>query len=77
MKRFRADFSAFVTSFLRRMMAMLQLFGNTLDDLQAPALAGDGDIDLGSEVEPAETLWKEHVRIVAWKKGFLPLVTAR
>jgi len=49
------------------MMDTLQLFGKTLDDLQAPELVGDGDID-------PKTLWKEHVRLVAWEKGFLPLV---
>ena len=45
----------------------LRLFGKTLDDLQAPELVGDGDID-------PQTLWKEHVRLVSWEKGFLLLL---
>ena len=44
-RRFRNDFTFFATSSLRRMMDTLQLFGKTLDDLQAPELVGDGDID--------------------------------
>ena len=36
-------------------------------DTGRPELVGDGDID-------PKTLWKEHVRLVAWEKGFLPLV---
>ena len=51
------------------MMDTLQLFGKTLHDIQAPELVG-GDIDL-------MTLWKEHVRLVAWEKGFLPLVRSK
>ena len=66
-RRFRVTFTYFATSSLRRMMDTLQLFGKTLDDLQAPELVGDGDID-------PKTLWKEHVRLVAWEKGFLPLL---
>ena len=65
--RFRADLSRFATSSLRRMMDTLPLFGKTLDDLEAPALVGDGHVD-------PKTLWKGHVRLVAWKKGFLALV---
>ena len=61
------DLLFFATSSLHRMMDTLQLFGKTLDDLQAPELVGDGEID-------PKTLWKEHVRLVAWEKGFLPLI---
>lgn len=61
------DFAAFATSSLYRLMTTLKLFGKTLDDLQVPETVGDGDTD-------PKTLWKEHVRLVAREKGFLPLV---
>jgi hypothetical protein len=66
-RRFMGTFAHFATSSLRRMMDTLRLFDKTLDDLQAPELVGDGDID-------PKILWKEHVRLVAWEKGFLPLL---
>ena len=69
-KRLREVFTYFATSSLRRTMDTLQLFGKTLDDLQALELVGDGDID-------PKTLWKEHVRLVAWEKGSSLSCTAR
>jgi hypothetical protein len=69
-KRFPVEFNAYKSSSLCRLTATLQLFGATLDDLQAPVLVGEGDID-------PKMLWKEHIRLVSWEKGFLPLVHSK